>query len=71
MNVKNDLPSILHQKRMSHIVQGRLKSSTIFMISLRIAIQIALEEAKVSVFPFFIGKEDRMWLGRSAYADDI
>jgi hypothetical protein len=41
------------------------------MISLRIAIQIALEEAKVSVFPFFIGKEDRMWLGRSAYADDI
>ena len=36
-----------------------------------ITIQIALEEAKVSVSPFFIGKKDRMGLGRSAYADDI
>ena len=36
-----------------------------------ITIQIALEEAKVSVSPFFIGKKDRMGLGRSAYADNI
>ena len=36
-----------------------------------IVIQIALEKGKAKIFPFFIGKEDRMWLGRSAYADDI
>ena len=36
-----------------------------------ITIQIALEKAKADIFPFFIGKKDRMRLGRSAYADDI